>query len=140
MSRVPARRRGTPDPRRVRRGGKAWTTGRRAERLVGWYLALKGFRTLARNLRTPFGEIDLVVRRGNLVVLVEVKARGLLDGAASALAPAQQARILRAGAWYVGRRPELAGCDQRCDVVLVAPWRWPRHLVGAWDTAALGNR
>ena len=46
------------DDRRRREG---W--GRKAESLAAFALRLKGYRVLARRLRTPAGEIDLIVRR-----------------------------------------------------------------------------
>jgi putative endonuclease len=49
--------------------------GRRAESLAAWWLRLKGWRILARRVRTPVGEIDLVARRGRTIAFVEVKAR-----------------------------------------------------------------
>ncbi|MCA1727508.1 MAG: YraN family protein [Actinobacteria bacterium] len=41
---------------------------------MDWYLA-RGFGLLQRNWRCPLGELDLIVRRGPLVVFVEVKTR-----------------------------------------------------------------
>ena len=109
--------------------------GRWAERLAAWWLIAKGYRILARNQRTPFGEIDLVARRGRLIALVEVKARVDRTSALEALRPIQQQRIARAGAWYVARRPALHGLDMRCDLVVVPAWRRPIHLVDAWQRA-----
>ena len=106
--------------------------GRWAERLAALWLIAKGYRILARNQRTPFGEIDLVARRGRVVALVEVKTRTTPAAAREALRPMQQQRIARAGAWYVARRPPLQGFDVRCDLVVVAAWRRPVHLADAW--------
>ena len=106
--------------------------GRGAETLAAWRLRISGYRILARRERTPMGEIDLVARRGRVIAFVEVKARGDLDTAAFALQPRQQARIARAAALFLARRPDLAVLSPRFDVVLVAPWRWPRHLADAW--------
>lgn len=50
-------------------------TGRRGERVASWYLRLHGYRILAHNYRTPYGELDLVARQGEEIVFVEVKTR-----------------------------------------------------------------
>ena len=66
--------------------------------------------------------------------MVEVKARATLRQAAEAVTPAQKKRLVRAAAWTVSGRPDLAALDIRFDVMLVAPWRLPRHVVDAWRT------
>ena len=53
--------------------------GRRAETLTAWLLRRKGYVILERSLVTPAGEIDIVARRSLVLVIVEVKARQLLD-------------------------------------------------------------
>jgi putative endonuclease len=100
--------------------------------LCALMLRLKGYRILARDLRTPVGEIDIVARRGRAVAFVEVKARDDLAEASEALTRRQRQRILRAGQWFLQGRPDLAGVDLRFDVMLVRPWRWPEHVAGAW--------
>lgn len=37
------------------------------------YLAQRGLEILARNARTPYGEIDIVAKQGDVTVFVEVK-------------------------------------------------------------------
>ncbi len=106
--------------------------GRAAERLAAWSLRLRGYRILARRFACPAGEIDLVVRRGDLLAFVEVKRRPSLDAGAEALRPAQRRRIARAAEAFLGQRPALAGLRLRFDLVLIAPWRLPRHLSDAW--------
>lgn len=49
--------------------------GRRGEKLAAEYLKRQGYKILKRNLRTPFGEADIVAQEGNTVVFCEVKAR-----------------------------------------------------------------
>jgi putative endonuclease len=49
--------------------------GRRGERRAAWFYRLRGYRIVARNLRLATGEIDLVVRRGRMLVVAEVKTR-----------------------------------------------------------------
>jgi putative endonuclease len=48
-------------------------TGRRGEFLAAAHLRHRGYRIVARNLRTPVGEIDLIAMDGRVLVFVEVK-------------------------------------------------------------------
>ena len=113
---------------------KAVKTGRRGETLAVWRLRLAGWRILARNWRSPVGEIDIIARRGRAVVFVEVKTRAELTAAGEAIGARQRERIHRAATLFVAQHPELAGLDARFDAILVRPWRWPVHLRDAWRT------
>ena len=106
--------------------------GRLAERLAAWSCRLKGYRLLAERYRTPFGEIDLVLRRGSLLVFAEVKARPSLDQALHALRPGQKERLARAAEIYLRDHPAHAACSIRFDLIAIRPWRWPHHLPDAW--------
>lgn len=114
--------------------------GRRAETLAAWLLRLKGYRVLARGFAIGrgrgAGEVDLIVRRGTVLALVEVKARASLENAATAITPGQQERYRRAAQAFLAGRGDLAGCAVRFDVVLVAPGRFPRHISDAWRMEA----
>lgn len=111
---------------------KAWRFGRFAEFLCAFSLAVRGYRILARRFKTPVGEIDLIARRGTLLVFIEVKARSDLSAAAASITPRQQQRISRAAGAFLKARPGLSGLDMRFDAMLVRPWSWPLHLPGAW--------
>lgn len=112
---------------------------RRAERRGAWgeiaaaiLLTLKGYQVVARRRRTPFGEIDLIARRGGILAFVEVKTLGSAAARADPVRPRQMARTARAASAFRGQRPDLAGLDMRYDWVIVAPWRWPAHHADAW--------
>lgn len=66
-----------------------------------------GCRLLGRQLRCPFGELDLVVREGELLIFVEVRARSRMDfgGAAASVTPAKQRKLLLSARWWL---PTLA--------------------------------
>jgi len=113
----------------------AFRTGISAESRAAAYLIAKGYRILARRYRTPHGEIDIVVRRRNLIAFVEVKARGSLDDAAFAVTPRQQQRIISAAQAWLAAHPEHAEFELRFDAVLIAPRRLPRHLLAAFDAS-----
>lgn len=111
---------------------QAEQAGRWAEGVAALLLRLKGYRILGQRQRGPLGEIDIIARRGRVLVLVEVKQRASRTAALEAISPRQQARIARAAALLEARHPEFAGLDRRFDVVLVTPWRLPLHLMDAW--------
>ena len=107
-------------------------SGRLAETLAVWWLRGKGYRILARDWRSPVGEIDILARRGRLLVAVEVKRRSGAREAAEAVQRQQQRRIVRAAEAFLARLDPGAGLSLRFDVVLIVPGRWPRHIVDAW--------
>jgi len=111
---------------------RAQHRGRLAEWLCLWHLRLRGWRILARGWRCPAGEIDILARRGKVLAVIEVKSRAEFATAAMALAPRQRRRINRAAEAFLLRRSDLSSLDLRFDLMLVAPFRWPRHWRGAW--------
>ena len=111
---------------------RAQIWGRRAELLAVWRLRCAGWHIVARDWRRPQGEIDIIARRGKILALVEVKARESAAAAAEAVQPHQRRRIARAAEAFLCAHPELQGLDWRFDLVVVVPWRLPRHLPDAW--------
>jgi putative endonuclease len=97
---------GSGDPRRA--------LGSRGEALALAHLQRLGFELLARNHRTRWGEIDLIVFDGRTIVFVEVKTRrasGRAGSALEAVAPPKQQQVRRiAAAWLaeVSDRPRSA--------------------------------
>jgi putative endonuclease len=110
--------------------------GRRAERLAALYLALKGYRILARRARTSLGEIDLVATRGEVLAFIEVKYRPDADTAAGSVRVRQQRRITSAARAFLARHPKFNEKTIRFDLVMMAPWRWPQHVLNAWPGSA----
>lgn len=128
MASLPQRRHARQRLRRQR----AWRFGHWAESVAAMLLRLKGYRILARRLRLSAGEIDIVAKRGRTIAFVEVKARPDHTAAITAVTPRQQRRLLKAALQYAARDPRHNDADFRFDVMLVAPGRWPRHVVDAW--------
>ncbi len=114
----------------------AFRTGLSAESRAAALLMAKGYRILAKRFKTPYGEIDLVAKKRNLLVFVEVKARARLDDAAYAVTPRQQARIIDAAQGWLMTHPEHAKFDLRFDAILIAPRHLPRHLLAAFDASS----
>lgn len=102
--------------------------GRRGEWLAALWLRLKGYRLIARRVRTPVGEIDLIMRRGRRLAFIEVKTRARSADALSAVTPHQQQRLRRAAEAWLARHPVEGIRDFGVDLVAIAPRRWPRHI------------
>lgn len=119
---------------------EAQRRGRWAEMLAAWRLRFAGYRVVARNYRSPVGEIDLVARRGRTLVFVEIKMRPSLDEAAEAIRAGQQRRIRNAAEAFLAGHPQFAGYELRFDAVLLAPGRLPRHLPDAWRDSVSWTR
>ncbi|CUH88802.1 hypothetical protein PH5382_02745 [Phaeobacter sp. CECT 5382] len=86
------------------------------------YLA-RGAKVLERRWRGEGGEVDLIVREGDVVVFVEVKSGRSRDAALARITPAQMRRVQASAGLYLDREPAgaLAGAlsEARIDVVLV---------------------
>lgn len=74
---------------------------------------------MAQNVRCRFGEIDLVMRDGRMLVIVEVRyrQRNAYASAALSVSRAKQQKIALAANWFLGRHPRLADLPLRFDVV-----------------------
>ena len=118
---------------------KALKFGALAEHIAAALLRLKGYRILARQLRSPLGEIDIIARRGRTLAFIEVKARANTRDAMESISKRQQSRIIRAAESFVANNAHFAGLADltlRFDVMLVAPRRWPVHIPNAWHILA----
>ncbi len=107
---------------------QAYRRGHRSEWLAAAALMAKGFRIVARRYRTRLGEIDLIARRGDLVLIVEVKARNTLMDAMEAVGRDSAWRIEGCADLWLARQPDFAKLSVRFDMVAVLPWRWPVHV------------
>ncbi len=116
------------DPDRL----KAFRRGHVSEYIAALYLLAKGYRIRAIRYRTKLGEIDIIARRGVLVVCVEVKARRDIDSAVFADTGTAQNRIRAASDIWLSRQPDAHRLSLRYDIVAVLPWRLPRHFVDAF--------
>ncbi|NTG49938.1 YraN family protein [Agrobacterium rhizogenes] len=111
---------------------KAWRRGYVSEYLAAAFLLFKGYRILAIRHRTKLGEIDIIARKGDLAVFVEVKARRGDQEAIDAVSVSAQKRIRAASDLWLARQPDYALLSQRYDIVAILPGRWPRHFQDAF--------
>jgi len=95
------------------------SVGQRGEDEAARHLEAQGLRLLERNYRCRGGEIDLVMREGNTLVLVEVRLRASAEfgGAAASVGPRKQRRFILAARHLLMMRPEFRSLAVRFDVV-----------------------
>ncbi len=107
---------------------KSFYRGVRAEKWAAWWLRLKGFHIAEIRFKTKCGEIDLIARRGNLVLIVEVKARSTLAEAMIAVSQMSERRIEAAADIWLARQKDYALLSVRFDFIAILPWRLPHHI------------
>jgi putative endonuclease len=96
-------------------------SGQRAEELAADFLRAAGCEILARNYRRRLGELDIIARVANVLVVVEVRTRAsnTFGGAAASVTRVKQRRITRAASQLLQQRADLARLPVRFDVVVV---------------------
>ena len=94
--------------------------GQAGESAAEEYLRRKGYRILARNLRSSLGELDLVAEDDQVLVFVEVKARrtNAFGGAIHAVHHRKQEKLIQLAAQYLARH-HIKNRLCRFDVVLL---------------------
>lgn len=115
--------------------------GAAAEAFAARWLVERGALVLLRNHRFRRAELDLVIRDGADLAIVEVRMRRSADfgGAAASVDARKQRRIARAAALLLQARPELARLRVRFDVLALRPLtgepgfevEWIRHAFTA---------
>jgi len=112
--------------------------GDQGEKAVETWLQERGWQTLARQWRCPWGELDLVMIRDAVVSFVEVKTRqrGSWDQQGSlAVSASKQRRLILAAQAFLGAYPEWSQAACRFDVALVerGTWQVKHYWEGAFE-------
>lgn len=97
-------------------------SGRRAEELAAEFLRAQGFEIVQRNYLRRLGELDVIARRADLLVIAEVRTRAsaAYGGAAASVDRRKQQRITRAATALLQQRADLARLAVRFDVIVVS--------------------
>ncbi len=108
----------------------SYTKGILAEYLAAILLIFKGYRILERRHKTPWGEIDLIAKRWETLIFIEVKRRKTFIQGLEAITSHQQRRIENAGQAYLASS-KLNINSVRLDVIVVTS-TWIHHIKDAW--------
>jgi putative endonuclease len=82
--------------------------GRRGEDFAADILARHGYRVVARNVHSRYGEIDLIAVNDEVICFVEVKTRrrGNAASGTDAVGRSKQRKIIMTALYYMQRHPE----------------------------------
>ena len=99
--------------------------GRRAETLSCWYLRLKGYLILERRYKTRQGEIDIIAKKRNSIIITEVKQRAHAHNLHETVSFKNSQRIINAAEIFMSRHPryQATNFELRFDIV---------HVIGRW--------
>ena len=85
--------------------------GRKAEIHVARWLKLRGWKILSKRFKIPEGEIDIIARRKNIIVFVEVKQRETLPKIEDIVSQTNISRVMEAAEIWVNQNFETLGLD-----------------------------
>ena len=92
------------------RDGANKRLGKEGENAACRYLEKQGYKIIERNFRNPFGEVDIIAGKGDVVAFIEVKTR-LTDeyGTPSEAVTETRKRKYIAGAnyYFAGKEPDV---------------------------------
>lgn len=109
--------------------------GNRAENTASAFLEAQGFAIVTRNFLRRVGELDIVARADDLLVVAEVRSRASdrFGGAAASVSWSKQRRIIATTSLLLQRYPSLRRCRIRFDVIVVRDGNveWLKHAFDA---------
>lgn len=108
--------------------------GLSAESAAATELRAKGYDILDMRYKTPYGEIDIIARDGDIYVAVEVKFRPTIESALEAVTHKAQMRIARAFTAYIASLDLSLEPAMRFDVIAITPPLSIHHIENAWFT------
>jgi len=95
--------------------------GKQGEERATRYLVRRGYQILERNARLGRGELDIIARRDDLIIFVEVKAHKSHRASLLAMHADKCARLRSAAETWLSRHENYAGCQCRFDLIILTP-------------------
>jgi len=90
-----------------------------AEKITIFFLRIKGYEIIAWRYKTYCGEIDIIAKKSNIIIFIEVKARRSKTSLEEILKPKQVERIKKAAELFIGRNYSFQQCLLRFDLIEV---------------------
>ena len=100
-----------------------------AERISIIFLLLKGYKILEWRYNTRFGEVDIVAKKSDVIVVIEVKARSSEICIEEVLHPRQIERVKKAAEFFIVENQQFQNFNLRFDFITVSKFFVPKHYV-----------
>ena len=100
---------------------KTYQFGFFTEKYVMIFLWIKGYKILKHRYRLNFGEIDIIAKKNNFIIFVEVKARYKKINIENVLNFHQIERIKKSAEHFISKNQKLQNCRRRFDFIEVRP-------------------
>ncbi len=96
--------------------------GREGEERAAVYLKREGYEILERRFRSGPGEVDIICRKADTVVFVEVKTWNVfgLEDLERSINSRKRGKIKTTSSIYLQSHPELGGCHIRFDLIFLS--------------------
>lgn len=107
----------------------SYQVGIAAEKLAAQYFQSLGFPLTSQRYKTRFGEIDLIVKKDNQLIFVEVKARSRKILIEDLITQKQIDRNYAAAEFFLSEFPEYSTYDCRFDLIIICRNRIIQHIV-----------
>lgn len=108
---------------------KNYQFGKISEIYACVFLFFKGYKILKKNYKNCCGEIDIIAKKGQTFVAIEVKARKTKIAFDEIVTQKQQNRIKNSFQIFLGNITTKKFCA-RIDLMIIFPWHTPIHLKG----------
>ena len=96
--------------------------GKKGEDKAALYLEEKGYQILKRRFRSGPGEVDIIARKDDVIVFVEVKTWDVLgvESLGRSVDSRKRGKIRRVASYFLHSHPNLGGCRIRFDLILLS--------------------
>ena len=113
-------------------GKKSFKQGFWGEIKALFYIMLKGYIPLRWRYKTKHGEIDLIAKKKNMLIFIEVKTRPTIALGYDSISALQKERIENAARFFVRKHKKYLSYGLRFDGIVITPKKWPVHMINLW--------
>ncbi|MCH9753558.1 MAG: YraN family protein [Alphaproteobacteria bacterium] len=106
--------------------------GKFSENLAALFLTMKAYTILNMRYKPPTGEIDIIARKGECLIFIEVKSRIKLDMSYNIIGKKQISRIKNSAMFYLKKNKRYNNYDIRFDLIIISNFFRIQHIKNAW--------